>query len=228
MKFEDIKEFYHRRLPHYQVIGATFFVTFRLHGSIPKVELDRLRLRYEDLKSAVSNRNPPDLKEQLDVLNRKYFGAYDRLLDQIKTGPHYLKDETIARVVKDQLHRFDGEWYDLVCYCIMSNHVHVILKTDLQIPEDIHPVDWRGYEFTPLNKILGRIKGASAYECNRLLGRTGHKFWQPESWDRIPRSPEQLQRMISYVLNNPVKAGIVTDWELFPHTYLKGWEATAR
>ena len=44
-------------------------------------------------------------------------------------------------------------------------------------------------------------------------------FWQAESYDHVVRNGE-LERIISYVLENPVKAGLVEDWEQWPYTYL--------
>ncbi|HKD37637.1 MAG TPA: hypothetical protein VKB78_12585, partial [Pirellulales bacterium] len=52
-----------------------------------------------------------------------------------------------------------------------------------------------------------RIKGASAVECNRALGRSG-AFWQADSYDHIVRSLEQLYQYRQYVADNPRKAGI--------------------
>jgi hypothetical protein len=55
--------------------------------------------------------------------------------------------------------------------------------------------------------ILKQVKGASAVECNRILGRTG-AFWQAESYDHIVRSIEQLEQYRQYIATNPANAGI--------------------
>ena len=49
------------------------------------------------------------------------------------------------------------------------------------------------------------FKSFTANECNKLLGRTG-QFWQDESYDHWVRDDEELQRIIQYVEQNPVKA----------------------
>ena len=129
-----LKEFYKQRLPHIQPIGATFFVTFRLYDSVPRKKLDDLRIKYENqlhiLKRIV------DLKEKnfkIFNLRKRYLLEYDNLLDKIDTGAHFLKDEKIRDIVAKELHRFDGQFYDLIAYCIMSNHVHLLIDTSLQI-----------------------------------------------------------------------------------------------
>ena len=218
MKFEDIPEFYRGSLPHFQNIGATFFVTFRLHDSIPVAKLQQTKAAFSERQRLLRRQRPPDLEQQMDRLHREFFGIYDNLLEKIRTGPHYLEQPAVAQEVMRQLHRYDGDLYDLIGYTIMSNHVHLLIDTALQVPEDIHPVNWEGYDFTPLNRIMHRIKGASARYCNLILGRTG-TFWQRESYDRIPRRNGELGRIIGYILNNPVKAGLVDNWRKHPFTY---------
>jgi hypothetical protein len=45
---------------------------------------------------------------------------------------------------------------------------------------------------------------------NRILSRTG-QFWEHESFDHVVRQGKFFQT-IKYVLNNPVKAGLVKEW----------------
>jgi hypothetical protein len=52
--------------------------------------------------------------------------------------------------------------------------------------------------------------------ANRILGRTGTAFWQDESFDHWIRSGEELQNLIEYVENNPLKAGLVETKEQWP------------
>jgi REP element-mobilizing transposase RayT len=86
----------------------------------------------------------------------------------------------------------------------MPNHVHVVVSLPDEAP--------------PLVKTLQRLKGYSALQANKVMGRTG-QFWQRETYDHIVRSPEEMTRVIAYVINNPVKAGLVDNWEAWPHTY---------
>jgi len=52
-------------------------------------------------------------------------------------------------------------------------------------------------------------QGRTSRVANRILGRAGTPFWQDESFDHWVRSAEELQDLIAYVENNPVKAGLV-------------------
>jgi hypothetical protein len=62
------------------------------------------------------------------------------------------------------------------------------------------------------------LKGFTAYECNRFLGREG-EFWAHESFDHFVRDHEEWSRIIAYVLNNPVKAGYVSKWQEWRWSY---------
>jgi len=64
--------------------------------------------------------------------------------------------------------------------------------------------------------LLKSLKGATAREANRLLGRTGEPFWQKESYDHWVRNQAEFSRIRAYIENNPVKAGLVRTPEDYP------------
>jgi REP element-mobilizing transposase RayT len=74
--------------------------------------------------------------------------------------------------------------------------------------------------FYSLTEILQSLKRHTARQSNLILGRSG-AFWQDESYDHIVRDQAELERIIKYVLNNPVKAGLVDDWIKWKWSYCK-------
>ena len=70
-----------------------------------------------------------------------------------------------------------------------------------------------------LSEIMHRLKGRSARECNLLLGRSG-SFWEHESFDRVIRDG-RFDATVRYVLNNPVKIGLVSRWEDYEWNYCR-------
>jgi len=84
---------------------------------------------------------------------------------------------------------------------VMPDHVHAIF-TPL--------VDYEEMEVSPLAKIMDAIKGPSAHKVNKALGRKG-RVWQPESFDHVLRCSENLDAKIEYLLQNPVRSGLVRD-----------------
>jgi len=65
------------------------------------------------------------------------------------------------------------------------------------------------------------LKGYTAREANKVLNRTG-AFWEEESYDHEIKDGEEFGRVVRYVLNNPVKAGLVNHWSEWPWNYWKG------
>jgi REP element-mobilizing transposase RayT len=212
------RTYYRANLPHIQPVGATFFVTFRLKDSMPAQVVKELREEYERTIKPFENK-PVQEREMLIRNERKRsFARFDDWLHKTTKGAHYLRQPEIAQVVKDQLHRFDGELYKLIAYTIISNHVHVLFDTSIQLNE---VEDWDfPWQYKPLEIIMERVKGASARYANLSLGRTGNKFWQRESFDHYVRNEREFYNIIAYILKDPVKAGIVANWFEFPHNFV--------
>ena len=104
----------------------------------------------------------------------------------------------------------------------MSNHIHILIDTSIQTPQIIEPNQIHD-PYVQVDKIMKRIKGASARYSNALLNLSG-QFWERESFDIYIRNTKMLRNVINYILNNPVKAGIVKSWEDHPFTYLKNYK----
>ena len=82
--------------------------------------------------------------------------------------------------------------YQLRAWVLMSNHVHILI-----------------YPESKLSRITKAVKNFSARQANTILGRTGQPFWQDESYDHWVRSSEELERIVRYIEENPVAAGLV-------------------
>lgn len=190
---------YERTLPHRLPPGEAIFVTFRLADTLPQEVLARLREEVELLQSAHA-----DDAAQLYAAQKRHFGHFDELLSRANHGPTWLGQPAIAQVVAASLHYFDGTGYELLSYCLMPNHVHLLVALPPEVPL--------------LARTLQRIKGYTALQANKLLGRTG-PFWQAESYDHVVRNGE-LERILSYIMHNPVKAELVAEWQQWPYTYV--------
>jgi len=224
------RQFSRRHLPHVNPPSATLFVTYRLAGSIPqpllrhyKTKNDWLQKEYDKLQ-LVNDAALPERLAQIEQFRREWFKRFEAVLDQARTGPTWLKDERVAAVVARQIHDLDGEAYQLDAYCVMSNHVHVVFTPFLNEASLREEHDEAGHlvfvsEYPGLSKIMHRLKGRSARECNLVLSRSG-QFWEHESFDHVIRAGK-LMRTVKYVLNNPVKAGLVKDWREWRWSYCR-------
>jgi len=111
-----------------------------------------------------------------------------------------LRQPEIAQIVVNSIRKGEElEQYELVAYVAMPNHVHLLI--------------WP--KIAP-DRLLKSLKGSTAREANRLLGRTGEPFWQKESYDHWVRNPSEFEKIRAYIENNPVKAGLVQNPGEYP------------
>ena len=129
------------------------------------------------------------------------FAAQDRILDGLSTGPRWLHDRRIADLVAEAILIGDRErrFYDLGAWSVMPNHAHLLILPAV-----------------PVQVLMRWLKGSTARKANQILSRTGHPFWQPESWDHYLRSAAQIDRTAAYIERNPVSAGLVPSADRWP------------
>jgi REP element-mobilizing transposase RayT len=101
--------------------------------------------------------------------------------------------------------------FDLRVAVVMPDHVHMIFTPLVNEP---------AMEIYSLAEIMDAVKGTSAHKVNKVLSRKG-RLWQPESFDHVLRSSENLDAKIIYVLENPVRLGLVDSWTEYPWIWEK-------
>lgn len=208
----DFKPFYRKNLPHIQPPGAILFVTFRLADSLPRHVIQQLLEEREAIEKQIAALPTPQQKVERYLAHKKQFAKWDHYLDRADSGPMWLQETAVARLVTHSLHHLNGKQYDLDCYCLMSNHAHILIQPLLDENGRYHAIA----------RIMHSLKGYTATEANKVLGRNG-RFWQEESYDHIIRDEAELNRIRQYILYNPVKAGLVDNPEDWPWNYSKYW-----
>jgi REP element-mobilizing transposase RayT len=173
---DDVRWHSRGYLPHVDAPHLVQHVIFRLADSLPAGTRNEIRR----------------IKAESSV------GAIDAMLDQ-GHGARHLADPGLALLVQNAVLNFDGARYAAITWCIMPNHVHVLLQ--------VKPGN-------SLDRVVHSWKSYTAKTANRLLGRAG-PFWAPEYFDRFMRDEDHLARTAAYIEANPVKASlcnIVSDW----------------
>jgi putative transposase len=156
-----------RPLPH---IGATeqpVFLTWRLHDSLPP----HLPFRGGGLPSG------------------RAFAALDRLLDEARTGPFYLRQPVLADMVVEAI-GYNAQilrHYALHAFVVMPNHIDLLVHA----------------------RLTKSLKGITAKRADTILALTGRPFWQEESYDHVVRQQREFETIRSYIEENPVRAGLV-------------------
>jgi putative transposase len=204
------------KIPHFDIGREPVHFSYRLHGSIPMpvlkaargrrdAQLEQTRLEAKQMATGLAGQ----------YLQRRHFGInaqheleLDDYLHTKSNGPYHLSQSELATIVLESLRVLhDKKAVFVYVVCVMSNHVHAVLGTQ------------EGMETVDVGVLMKSHKGFTARMCNRVLGSTGAPFWDEGYFDRTVRRGK-FMRVMWYVLNNPVKAGLVENWEDWPHTWL--------
>ena len=176
-------------LPHCDFPGLVQFVTFRLADSLPASR----RGEWEHLLAI------EDAREKRTKLE-----AY---LDR-GVGACQLGDPRFAGLAEEALRHRHTQTYELLAWCVMPNHVHVLVHV------------WQ----TPLWKLIKSWKvhvalGARRQPAERRIpirrvespststpNWSSALRWQREYWDTFMRDEQQERTAVRYLESNPVQA----------------------
>ncbi len=228
------KEAYRHILPHFQQPGQAYFVTWNLNDAVPPKALARYTQKLETLSARIFNYGKiinresdfaalaPEkitrlqtasslekLKQEYYLIRKKYIKAYDDLLDAAQNPIIDLSRPENTEIVFQSLQFWEGKKLKNLAFTIMPNHVHWVFELFEKDQEGI-PVY--------LQDILQSVKRFSSNQINKVEHREG-KLWQKESFDTTIRDEKHLYYAVRYTLQNPVKAGLVTDWRNWKGTW---------
>jgi len=190
---EDIHRHKYRpkRLPHWDFGEVSQTITYRLADSLPQSVYDEIR--YNMLFQ------PETFQESY---KRKMIEEW---LHGNRYGSCVLQNPIAAQIVIEAWYFYDGKWYDLYDWVVMSNHVHLMI---------------RQYDGKRLGDIVSAWKGFTSKEISKKLNHSPN-LWREGYWDRVIRDAEHFQRAKDYILKNPEKAGL-TDWPYVSSKYSEG------
>ena len=139
-------------------------------------------------------RNLPHLQKD----STPHFITFDTKFRWI--SPPVARDIVLASCIHDYRRR-----YELYVAVVMPDHVHMILTPLID--------DTRGESFS-LTRITQAIKSASARSINQELSRAG--VVGKKNRDHVLRSSEGLDAKVDYVLQNPIRQGLLKDRGEYP------------
>ncbi|MGL6162383.1 REP-associated tyrosine transposase [Microbulbifer sp.] len=177
-------------VPHFDNYHALQSITFRLADSLPQSKLEQLELELRRGKLPQSKRDVEKRKRIEQWLDAGY-------------GCCALSHPAVAITVQDALLKFDGKRYLLIAWCIMPNHVHVLIDPRESLSKIVQ--SWKSFT----------ARWALRKNAELELRVPGRKLWMPDYWDRFIRDQRHLEQVIDYIHRNPVKAGLCSrpeDW----------------
>jgi putative transposase len=92
--------------------------------------------------------------------------------------------------------------YQLIAYCLMPDHLHILAQAGE------HPKDLREF-----------VRGFKSY-CSvatrvATKNKLDNKLWQRGFYEHILRKEENVAETAEYILNNPIRRGLVQDRERY-------------
>jgi putative transposase len=124
-------------------------------------------------------RTPPRLQGFDYSRGRTYFVTF-AVWDRL---PTFADEPSALSAQACILHYRQRSWYWLLAYCVMPDHVHVRLAT-----------------------IVATLKNQI---CRSLRQAGTQVIWQPGFYDRVLRNRDDPGLVAKYVVENPVRAGLV-------------------
>jgi putative transposase len=208
--YANLKYYYHStNLPHKYDIIKPIFITYRLKFTLPKTILSDISIKKNEWQiryRSLSGYDKQNMQQSKDFTN---FCHFDEVIAKSKEVPQILHRPDLTDVISEAYRYFDKRYYELLSYCIMPNHVHVLilplLKSDVPVVTLAHiNYSWKRYTANKINKILNR-RGS---------------LWQAESYDHLIKDDNEFYHTLEYIIDNPVKAGLVKSWDEWYGTWI--------
>ncbi len=124
---------------------------------------------------------------------------------------NYFSNVEVAKIIKDEIEfRMINETI-LFCYCIMPDHLHMLLSlTDDYTNRGENKNRGKG----TLQNWVSAFKRYTSRITNQMFDIK--PLWQKNFYDHIVRKKESLLKIAEYIVDNPVRKGMVSEWEEYP------------
>jgi REP element-mobilizing transposase RayT len=127
----------------------------------------------------------------------------------------------ITTAVRDRTPLFTNpEAADIVLSALkwLDKSNKMLLDVAVVMPDHLHFM--ATLENGELSRLMQSLKGYTARQINTLLIKKG-SLWQDQNHEHAIRKDEDLEKVTLYMLHNPVRAGLVEDFHIYPFWYCR-------
>ena len=130
----------------------------------------------------------------------EYFGSYAYFVTcATEHGSQHFKDKAVVDSLLPVLRETSGRFgFSIYAYCFMPDHLHLLLV---------------GKDDSPLHRFMKLFKQQSSFAFKKAYGES---LWQKSYYDHILRKEEALSDVALYILNNPVRKGLIASYQDYP------------
>ena len=124
--------------------------------------------------------------------------------------PHFADAAIVAVALSQILRVAANEQFALLAYTFMPDHAHLLIE-GMSVDADAR-------------RFMTRAKQGSGYV---VAQRDGRRLWQRYGFEHLLRDDEATVSVARYILENPVRARLVTSPQDYPHSGCPAYTMTA-
>jgi putative transposase len=113
---------------------------------------------------------------------------------------HFVSDEVVTEIIEILKSTADQEGFSVWAYCFMPDHVHLLVEGK--------------HSNANMKHLVTLFKQKSGY-C--FKSTYGAKLWAPNYHEHILRDDEATTAVARYIIQNPVRRGMVEDHSSYPY-----------
>jgi len=111
----------------------------------------------------------------------------------------YFHDRNLVQCIRDMIHKLPGKFnVDILIYMVMPDHIHLLVSN-------------KGND--SVIRLVKYFKQITGYYYRK---NTNTSLWQKSFYDHILRQEEDIEDIMLYIANNPVRKGLAKNWKDYP------------
>jgi len=125
-----------------------------------------------------------------------YIGTYAYFVTILTKdrGAYFKEVEVVDSLVDILTEKAKSERFSVLAYCFMPDHLHLLV-----VGED---------DQSDLKRFIGLFKQKSGYWFKK---KYNENLWHISYYDHVLRKEESIEDVARYILDNPVRRGLVSD-----------------
>ena len=143
----------------------------------------------------------PQHPEHLTTFDYRGFHRYSIRFCTKNRTQLFTTQEVVDLVLAQFLRSAEEEQFAIITYCFMPDHVHLLIEGRCEASDG--------------KRFIALAKQYSGFYYKKQFKRS---LWQRYGFERVLRSDEATLVVARYIIENPVRAGLVTCCRSYPFT----------